>query len=43
MTAFNNKLEHADLVRKMPVYVVTDPAIGLNGAARLARMTFCQA
>jgi glucokinase len=43
MDAFNAKLEHADLAHKMPVYVATDPEIGLNGAAGLARMAFCQA
>jgi glucokinase len=43
MTAFNAKAEHAGLVRKMPVHVVTDPEIGLNGAFGLARMAFCQA
>jgi glucokinase len=43
MTAFNAKAEHADLVRKMPVYAVTDSEIGLNGAAEMACMAFCQA
>jgi len=41
MTAFNNKVEHANLARKMPVYVVTDPEIGLQGAVELARTVFC--
>ena len=40
MTAFNAKVEHAGLARKMPVYVVTNPEIGLNGAAELAWMAF---
>lgn len=40
MAAFNAKVEHADLARKMPVYVVTDPDIGLKGAAELARLAF---
>jgi glucokinase len=40
MTAFNAKAEHAGLARKMPVYVVTNPEIGLNGAAKLAWMAF---
>lgn len=33
---FRAKAEHADLVATMPVHVVTDPDIGLAGAARLA-------
>lgn len=41
MAAFNNKVEHVDLARKMPVYVVTDPEIGLKGAVELARTAFC--
>jgi glucokinase len=36
LTAFNAKAEHADLVRRMPVAVVTDPSLGLRGAACLA-------
>ncbi len=39
LTAFNAKAEHAALVRRMPVAVVTDPALGLRGAARLADST----
>jgi glucokinase len=42
MSAFNAKAEHAGLVRKMPVYVVTDPEIGLHGAAILANMALRQ-
>lgn len=34
LDAFNAKAEHADLARRMPVHVTTDPDIGLRGAAR---------
>lgn len=37
LDAFNAKAEHADLAHKMPVHFVADPAIGLTGAAVLAR------
>jgi glucokinase len=37
LTAFNAKAEHANLVRRMPVAVVTDPALGLRGAACLTK------
>jgi glucokinase len=37
LAAFNAKAEHADLVGRMPVRVVTDPDIGLRGAAEAAR------
>ncbi|MFN4148792.1 MAG: ROK family protein, partial [Rhodocyclaceae bacterium] len=33
LAAFNAKAEHAALVRRMPVCVVTDPEIGLRGSA----------
>jgi glucokinase len=36
LPAFGAKAEHAGLVRKMPVAVVTDPSLGLRGAACLA-------
>lgn len=36
LPGFNAKAEHAGLVRRMPVAVVTDPALGLRGAACLA-------
>ncbi len=36
LAAFNAKAEHADLLRRMPVVVATDPALGLRGAALLA-------
>lgn len=36
LSAFNAKAEHAALVRRLPVSVVTDPALGLRGAACLA-------
>lgn len=39
LAAFNAKAEHAALARQMPVHVVTDPEIGLAGAAVLARFT----
>jgi hypothetical protein len=37
LAAFNAKAEHADLVRRMPVAVVTESALGLRGAACLAK------
>lgn len=40
MAAFNDKQEHANLVRRMPVHVVTAVTIGLEGAAILARRAF---
>jgi glucokinase len=36
LSAFNAKAEHADLVGRMPVHVVTDPEIGLRGAAAIS-------
>jgi glucokinase len=39
LAAFNAKAEHAELIRRMPVSVVTDPALGLRGAACLANGT----
>lgn len=36
VAAFNAKAEHAGLVAGMPLHVVTDPLLGLRGAARLA-------
>ncbi len=36
LAAFNAKAEHAELVRRMPVAVVTDPSLGLRGGACLA-------
>ena len=36
LAAFNAKAEHAELARQMPVYAVTAPEIGLQGAAVLA-------
>lgn len=39
MAAFNAKAEHTDLARQMPVHGVTEPEIGLLGAATLARRT----
>jgi len=36
LQAFNAKAEHAGLVLRMPVTVVTDPSLGLRGAALLA-------
>jgi len=36
IAAFNAKAEHADLVRRMPVQVATDPEVGLHGAALCA-------
>jgi glucokinase len=35
LAAFNAKAEHAGLVSRMPVAVVTDPVLGLRGAACL--------
>jgi glucokinase len=37
LSTFNAKAEHTDLVKRMPVLVVTDPSLGLRGAAILAR------
>lgn len=39
LAAFNAKAEHAELVRRMPVWAVTDAEIGLRGAAAAARQT----
>lgn len=39
LAAFNAKAEHAGLARRMPVYVVVDPELGLKGAALLASAT----
>jgi glucokinase len=39
IAAFDAKAEHADLVRRMPVWAVTDPEIGLRGAAAAARQS----
>lgn len=36
LPTFNAKAEHAEIVRRMPVTVAVDPALGLRGAARLA-------
>jgi glucokinase len=36
LPAFGAKAEHAHLVRQMPIAVVTDPSLGLRGAACLA-------
>jgi glucokinase len=36
LPTFNAKAEHAEIVRRMPVTVAIDPALGLRGAARLA-------
>lgn len=36
VAAFNAKAEHSGLVTDMPLHVVTDPLLGLRGAARLA-------
>lgn len=37
LPAFRAKAEHTHLARQMPVAVVTDPSLGLRGAAVLAR------
>lgn len=39
LSTFNAKAEHADLVERMPVAVVTDTSLGLRGAAVLAGLT----
>lgn len=36
VAAFNAKAGHAGLARRMPIHVVTDPDLGLKGAALLA-------
>lgn len=38
LAAFNAKAEHADLVQRVPVAVVTDPSLGLRGAACLVAL-----
>jgi glucokinase len=40
LPSFNAKAEHAEIARRMPVTVATDPALGLRGAACLARQSF---
>jgi glucokinase len=40
LIAFNAKAEHVGLVRRMPVAVVTDPSLGLRGAACLITPTY---
>ena len=40
MTAFNDKLDHVALARRMPVHAVIEAEIGLQGAAVLARRAF---
>lgn len=37
LMAFNAKAEHAAIAAKMPIHVATDPALGLNGALRMAQ------
>lgn len=37
LAAFNAKAEHAEMVHRMPVWVVTDPEIGLRGAGESVR------
>lgn len=37
LAAFNAKAEHASIAVRMPVYVATDPLLGLHGALHLAR------
>lgn len=37
LTAFNDKAEHGSLTARMPLRVITDPELGLKGAALLAR------
>ena len=36
LAAFNAKAEHAAIAANMPIHVVIDPALGLNGALRIA-------
>lgn len=36
LPAFNAKAEHAAIAAGMPIHVATDPALGLNGALRMA-------
>lgn len=36
LDAFNGKAEHAEIAARMPVYVATDPLLGLHGAVALA-------
>ncbi|HEY8857218.1 MAG TPA: glucokinase [Rugosibacter sp.] len=37
LMAFNAKAEHAAIAAKMSIHVATDPALGLNGALRMAQ------
>ncbi|MDP2824459.1 MAG: glucokinase [Sulfuritalea sp.] len=37
LAAFNAKAEHAAIAARMPIYVATDPLLGLQGALHLAR------
>lgn len=39
LAAFNAKAEHAEMVRRMQVWVVIDPEIGLSGAAEALRQS----
>jgi glucokinase len=39
LTAFNAKAEHAAIAAKMPIYTPIDPALGLNGALRMAQQS----
>lgn len=40
LDAFNAKAEHARLIARMPVHVITDPLLGLRGAAALTRQEY---
>lgn len=40
LAAFNAKAEHAALVARMPIYVATDPLLGLHGALGLGQTNF---
>ncbi|TBR15464.1 MAG: ROK family protein [Rugosibacter sp.] len=37
LTAFNAKDDHAAIAARMPIHVITDPALGLSGALRTAQ------
>lgn len=39
LPAFNTKAEHAAIAASMPIHVATDPALGLNGALRMAQQS----
>lgn len=39
LTAFNAKAEHAGIAAKIPIYTSINPALGMNGALRMAQQS----